>query len=343
MIPMLALLLASFPSTGTTTANLARIADVEVQGPVRDLVLALGSAGEARLEGGLLEGERLHLSVPLPLGNSHVSVTPELRWTPGDPTEEEVGRRGRARFLGWRADLACEAIERLPPGLRSRSRPPISAPEVRVPLASLALLPALFVLGLGLRRRRAASILLSGVGSIAVLALGWPRAAREPTRVTILESDAQAAAGLALSATWERASISASDLELTCLEASKQDARIVWTGGISGSASGRWSVLARGSALYLLRPLDPGTAVFSADVNRRLALIETWVREEGSWTSRGPWTLGEPLPAPADRGRESAPPGWLVAGLPQGIPVLLGRAAASEGPGETVWIRQTGL
>src|SRR5262249_5244736 len=59
-------MIASLLLAAVAGGNLARWGDVEVAGPVRDLVVSLGSAGEARLVGRLLPGERERIAVPLP-------------------------------------------------------------------------------------------------------------------------------------------------------------------------------------------------------------------------------------------------------------------------------------
>jgi hypothetical protein len=54
-------------------------------------------------------------------------------------------------------------------------------------------------------------------------------------------------------------------------------------------------------------------------------LEEAWLRGEGEalWVPLGAWKRGDPLPSPAV-GPAGDPPGWLVAGLPQGRSALVG-------------------
>jgi hypothetical protein len=199
------------------------------------------------------------------------------------------------------------------------------------------------VLGLALRRRAGAALVLAILGSGALLGLGWPRSGRIEREVTVFESDAESPSGLVVSATWERASTTEPDLESSLIEASQAGARIVWTGSLSGSDAGsdKWSAVAHGSALFVVRPFDLGDRVFRREGNHARPLEETWLREGGEWTARGPWLLNEPFPAV--RGGP-APPGWLVAGLPQGVPVLLGRASpTARASDEAVWVRETGF
>jgi len=334
---ILAWLAPLVPLAPVANGNLARWADVEISGPVRDLVISLGSAGEARLAGELLPGERQRIAVPLPVRDASAAVAPQIGWTPSAGADPESAGRGSARFLGYREDRASARIEDLPPGLRARTRPPIGPVEPRLRAASLALLPACLVVGLLLRRRSGAALLFALVGSAAVLFLGWPRGAQPGRKLVVLETDAGSAEGLEVTATWERARASQAELEDRVVESSNDAARIVWTrqlgsGGELGPA-GEWTATARGSALWLLRALARGAG-------RDRALAETWLREDGEWTARGPWRPGQPLPPPVPG---PPPPGWLAAGLPQGIPVLVGRAAERSGPGEELWVRETGF
>ncbi|HEV8114235.1 MAG TPA: hypothetical protein VGR31_15800 [Planctomycetota bacterium] len=313
--------------------NLARLGDVEITGPVRDLVLSLGSSGESRLQGELLRGEQVHLAVPLALGDPVAAIAPEIRWEGADDASAE---RGRARFLGWREDRAAQAIEELPPGLRARSRPALVAPEIRLPRAALAFLPACLVAGLALRRRALASVAVALVGSGVLLGLGWPKDVRRVRAISVLETEADGPLALSVTATWERATARAAELEDTLVRVARDGARIVWTG--SFARDGAWTASAPASAVLVLRRFEPGEARFHRDRNGSRPLAETWLREDGEWTARGAWPTGAALP-PARPG--PPPPGWIAADLPQGVTVLLGR---TEGPENAeVWIRETGF
>jgi hypothetical protein len=335
MITVPALLLVLLSTSG---GNLARRAEIEAVGPVKELVLSLGSAGETRLLGELLPGERTPISVPLPARDAAPRIVPEIRWSGGEGLDQGSEGRGRVRFLGWSEDLAAKAIDALPPGLRARSRPPLSPPEVLLPRASLALLPACLVVGLALRRRASLSVLFAAVASGALLGLGRPREGPAEREVIVLESDAQSPSGLAIAATWESAQLSADDLRDAVVETSKEEARLVWTGSLSGTGS--WSAFARNSAIYVELAVEARAEDFRRERNGGRDLAEAWVREDGVWTARGPWPLGAPLP-PSRPG--PPPPGWIVSGLPQGISVLVGRASTPERSRSATWVRETGF
>ena len=96
----------------------------------------------------------------------------------------------------------------------------------------------------------------------------------------------------------------------------------VWDGR---QAHGGW---AKEDRVYQVRPGYADAA---------LGLLErAWLRESGAsgWTALGPWLRGAPLPSPPVSTSGSAtpgpaaesadPPGWLVAGLPQGVSALVG-------------------
>jgi len=243
-----ALLAAPLLPAQSGAGNLARLAEIDVTGPVRDLVVSIGSAGESRLLGELLPGERMRITLPLPARDT--AVAPEIRWAGADaPGSEEEGR-GRVRFVGWKTDLASKQIEDLFPGLRARSRPPLSPPEILLPRASLAFLPACLLIGLALRRRAGAALAFALVGSGVLLAIGSPRDGRAEREVTVLETDAETSSGLSVTATWERASIATEDLEGSFVETSKEGARVGWTGALSGRDS--WTFLARGSTVCVV-------------------------------------------------------------------------------------------
>jgi hypothetical protein len=347
MIAALALSVALLASSvgvgpGAGAGNLARLAEIEVTGPVRDLVVSLGSAGEARLSGELLPGERTRIVLPLPARDALVSIAPEIRWAGSDSIGSEDEGRGRARFVGWKPDLASKEIEDLLPGLRARSRPQLSPPEIHLPRASLAILPACLLIGLALRRRAAAALAFALAGSGVLLAIGSPRTGRAEREVTVLETDAESSSGLAVTATWERASLSTEDLAASVVDISKAGERVAWSGALSKGEA--WTLTARGSTVCVERAFDAGEQVFRRAENRVRDLAEVWVREDGSWSARGAWPRGAALP-PAAGGPapDSAPPGWLAAGLPQGVAVLIGRAASAERSGKATWIRQTGI
>lgn len=307
--------------------NRARVGEVEVVGPVHELVISLGQSGETRLEGGLLAGERVRLRMPLAArGEGDPEVVPRMSWLAEDPGAPG----GSARFLGWSVDGAEESpLDRLPPGILSRPRPPVGPPSTSLPLAALALLPACFLLAVLARERRAASILVSLAGAALVLALSRARDSAS-AGATVLELAEGSDLALEIRASFSTASLEAAELPFSALEVEPEGARVVWTGSFEPGTP--WRVRSPGCTLYVLRAHDAG--------DHRFPLAETWIREDGEWTARGAWSMGSPVPSPRPG---PPPPGWLSSGLPQGVSVLLGRLeTGARGPGEA-WIRFTGF
>lgn len=313
--------------------NRARIGELEVVGPVRDLSLSLGQAGESRIEGALLDGERLRLEVPLAArGAPSIGVVPRIAWPAEDPAE--IG--GSARFLAWSEDET--RLSELPLGILSRPRPPSGPTEIAQPLAALALLPACFLLAILARERRATSILISLAGAALCLGLSARARGGVAAGATVLEMAEGSDLALEVRASFATATVEATDLPATALEVDPEGARVVWIGSFSTGSP--WQARSPGAALYLLRARDPDGRRFSRAANGVTDLAESWVREAGEWTVRGAWTLDSPLPPPRPG---PPPPGWLSSGLPQGVPVLLGRMAAGAGGRGEAWIRLTGF
>jgi hypothetical protein len=313
-----------------TPGNRFRIGEFDLVGPVSGLVLDSGRAGETRFTRAVDAGERLRVAAPVSVEDADSPIVPEIRWTRGGALDPDASARGSARFAGWRTDEAAESIGRLPPGLLARPRPPVGAPEVRASVATLALLGACFVLGFAARKRRAAALAVGVLGSALVLRLGWTRPSDASSTVSVLECQADEPAALGVSAEFGRTTALLTELEEYVLETPDGRPRLVWTETPEPSTgeSDRWSANAPGSAIVLLRRVEIGDRTPRRQSNRGLPLAECWIRDEGAWSARGGWPSGAPLPDPAER---PPPPGWLQAGLPQGVSILLGRFETETG------------
>ena len=316
-----------------TGENRARIGEVEVVGPVRDVELSLGQGGDSRIEGELLDGERQRLRVPFAArGTGRPTVVPRIRWESADSSDAN----GTARFLGWSAEESL--LDRLPPGILSRPRPPVGPGEVALPLAALGLLPAAFLLALFTRERRATSILVSLAGAALVLGFSSRGRDRAAAGATVLECDEGSDLALEIRASFATGSLDAAELPSTALEVDPEGAQVVWIGSFQPGSP--WRARSPGSALYFLRTYEPGERRISSEGNLALPLAQSWVRREGEWTARGAWPLGSPVPDPRSG---PPPPGWLSSGLPQGVSVLLGRVEPGAGARGEAWIRVTGF
>lgn len=117
-------------------------------------------------------------------------------------------------------------------------------------------------------------------------------------------------------------------------------------GTAPGSGSGwTWLLAAPRGAWVVERTAPAGLRLLREEVNTWGDLDEVFLRgADGAWARRGRWGLGEALPAaPAEaptqaraqaRAQGTAPPGWLAAGLPQGVRVLVARLAPGTWGGE---------
>jgi len=291
--------------------NRVAFAEYEISGPGERVELDAGLAGSTRLEGALGAGESRRVLVPVPV-------------SPGaPPLEPRAGTSGAAaRFLGWRE--RDERLARIPAALRARPAPVASAARVRVGAAVLLVLGAAGLAGLWLARRPlAASLLaLAAGGMVHVLARG--ALDRDAAPVEVLD-------GVAGSGTWQRARAARDALVLPArgptFDLAVDPARAPIRFEAPLDPAGEARARAKGAHLVATwaEPWPP--EALDRTANELAPLAEAWLREEGDWTFRGAWPLGAAL-GPARPG--SDPPGWLVAGLPQGVTLVVGRV---EGPG----------
>ncbi|MEX1025539.1 MAG: hypothetical protein WD226_10740 [Planctomycetota bacterium] len=277
--------------------------EVELRGPLEGVEFDLGPAGSARIVGRLVPGERRTVELPLPLalpfGTGEVPV-PAL--------EPVVDGAGSARVLGW---APARELDDLPAGLSRRPRPPApsSAPPPRAP-ALLAGLALVLVAWRGPRRVGPA------IALVGAPLLAWWVAGTEPAVAprTVIEVDLAAGKALRVSA-WGR---HAHWRGRARVEAEPPGAPLEIVLDLQGrEPEQRARVVGRGH-LVVLR----AQALTSrGDLAERLgvAFEQRWTRAaDGAW--RGPGT----------------PPGWLVAGLPQGVPLTVGRTETGD------WVRASG-
>ncbi len=318
----------------------AHLAQVELVGPLSsarfepvatDGTVGAGQLGSTRVEGGLRVGERRRLVLPLPTRR---------------PLEVSVEGEGSARFEAWLAEPDEEPLAGLSAGLRARPLPPVEDPS-RGGLAqpTWALLAAGAALVLSLRRRPAWALALA----VALAGTGYAlerRLAPAPDPGLLLY-DGDLSVGA-----WRRAEARAAQLSLTppragsafSVVARPAQAPLSWVVSLDGD----WCAYAPGARVYALSSAAPGAEKgaqggLARGANGLFDLAEVWWREAGEWSARGPWLSGAPLSAAEGAAQHAeSPPGWLASGLPQGVPVLLARAAQDEG-GRPVWLRVTGL
>jgi hypothetical protein len=311
-------------------------AEVELRGPLSELVLAHARAGTTeprpgadrlRFTGALAEGETRTLAVPVPVRASTRASTPAFTWDVG--AEEET--RGRARFVRWLPETES-ASAALAPALRARPRPPVQTSAPEVPAAALLALAAGSLVVAALRRRAwlaLAAALVSGSVAAALVRAG-PRELAARTRV--LEGAAGEVRWLAVTSGSERLALGADELAAAFeVAVEPPDAPLEVEFPLRAGEPVR---LAAPRARIHVLSAAPAEA-WSTAHNALGAFERSWLRAGGAWSVRGAWGSGAALPA---AGEGTPAPGWLTAGLPQGVDVFVGEFArpaaepASAGP-----------
>jgi hypothetical protein len=301
------------------------VVELELTGPVETIGIDAGFE-RTDLSLGLLSGETRRLWSPFLSRARMGSGEPTPRIT--DPDEAR-----RARVVPGTVVRPIEWAE-LPVSLKSRGLPALRTVRPEVGALRFAWILAAALLVLGLRRRPAMAALL---GVAAGLAVTWiPAAPVEQPVVRVLEGDLRSGRWLQVrgsrerlqlgepSAGWVRHLPQAADLHLELRE----------------SASGvTWSICSPKSRIYFMEEVSiPSTPGLQGPGGH--AFGEVWLREPGAaWSPRGPWAGEERLPDELEGA--PGPPGWLVAGLPQGVPILAGRLTAEAG--EETWLRLVGF
>ncbi len=323
--------LALFASAAISSAqNRARLAEVELVGPVSGVVLDVGRAGSTRIEGSLSAGETRRLTVPVPVDSDALHAEPLVRF---DEPALDVGARGRVRFAGW--SKTPSPLERLAAGLRARSSPALSEARVHVSRAAPIVLVAALVIALALRRRAGLAL----VAALAAAAVSNPLVsapARESdAAVTVLDGDADDEA-------WRRIDAAIGEItvpdevdafELVCDPAG---APVTWL--VSLDRPSGWSARSSGTRLFVESVFAAGEARLTRGRNALAAFEQTWLRDEGAWTARGAWPIDASMPPTSSSAPSSSPPGWLASNLPQGVAVVIAReVSAPRKP--TVWVR----
>ncbi|MFN0243855.1 MAG: hypothetical protein ACKVWV_13280 [Planctomycetota bacterium] len=292
-------------------SNRAWPAEIEITGPAASIVLSMGDAGRTLVDGALARGETRRLEVHLP------AMSASMRFTPTIEFDARGSSEGRVRFVDW-IDRAS-VTEALPPGLRARARPPVERGRVRPSVSALCLCAAALVLGVSLRRRpRVVAALAIGCAA-GVYVLPPDRDLDAIAHATVYEIAGGAPLALRVDASFAWLELPPAGRELA-VEVLPVNVPVEWRVSLTDGGRKASSPSAR---FYRLELLDAGARRIARDDNEWGPLSEVWTRFDGDWVARGAWNPGTALPAGAAR---DAPPGWLAAGLPQGVDVLLARA-----------------
>jgi hypothetical protein len=303
-------------------------AELRVRGPADAIAVDVPGAGRALFEGRVPAGTDAVFAVPLPvpaLAPGHsigaARVTCEGGGSAAIGPRAEADQQRRARF------------EALPRGLRARS--PIAPPEALPPVPSpgaVLLVAALFTASWVLRRRGLASLLLGSAGAALVLAIGTPWRAEEPAVFTVAEGQGPVPTFVLVESARGRLAIGSS-ADLLRLESRPSAAELVLRGSPSGRDLRIEAAGATASSATLFAMRDGSSLSATREQNGVFDLEQVWLRERGEseWIALGPWPRltplpGLPPPSPDAIGAAGpeAPPGWLIAGLPQGPAALVG-------------------
>ncbi|MFT5689947.1 MAG: hypothetical protein ACI8PQ_002796 [Planctomycetota bacterium] len=339
---ILLFLLGSHAAATAQVQERAWFVDVSLEGPLGELELRMGEEDRSRLELNLLGGERrsLRVLVPgrIPLGHAALARAPLPEIQGG------AGAGGSAEVLGWSEDQSAGVFEALPPGLRTRSIPPVVAGAGTARAGALLLL----VLGLGsglfLRRRPWTCLLLGIVLGAAVLWLQLLSGA-SGAQTIVLEADLERGLWLEVRAARDELSGPFESLAVdpeggAILVESSLDS---FSSTSSEGDPGVGPVLAMAPGRVLVgRRMLPGsppalTSGAAAGGNQWGDFELTFLRDpRGNLSAHGAWGQGAALP-PQDDSSSADPPGWLVAGLAPGHWIFLGRLMDGR------WVRATGF
>jgi hypothetical protein len=318
------LLAAAKPAPGE---NRYWLASLELSGPLEELHIDAGSAGRSVVSLDLLAGERIALEVPVPLrnplGSQGLASLPDPQ-----PRIVPASAGGSARFLAWTPPPS------LPRSLLPRPRPPLAGIPLRPGAVELTLALAILVLALGLRRSPVRCALICGLGGLALALIG-SRSRPGPGELVLVEGDLRQGVWMEV-----RAGLGVLEGEMDALELGPAGGPVELALERRSDRAPRLTARAAGARLHALLRLDAPGGELRADRNGWASLEEVWLRSPaGRWSALGAWTEDLPLPE-AEAPGAGAAPGWLMAGLPQGVGILLGRFAGSEPPR---WLRVSGF
>lgn len=320
---ILVLLLLSW-STAWAQDPVATV-EVQIEGP-SEVVGFSGGFERTDLCVGLTSGENRRLLVPF-LSRDGLGEQFALA---------RLGASQSAADLRWDQESieSPQPWKDLPRSLRSRGLPSLAAVRPRVGGLRWVWLTVAVLIVLGLRRRPWRALL---AGALCGTTLYWlPAAPIAPPVVRLLEGDAASGRWIELRGARDRLELEPVSTGWVRHLPQTADRRLEVH---EHSGRARWSILSAGARIYFMRevlaveapgPQGPGSHVFE----------EVWLKESGvGWTARGPWRGQGALPNALPAG--VSPPGWLVAGLPQGVPILAGRLADEDGNG--AWLRYVGF
>ncbi len=338
---------ASAPDSAPATR--VGFAELSLRGPLREATLSFGALGRTRVRANLRDGElrRVVIPVPLdpagllpaldievqgglpgsPLGAAAWSETLDRDGAPADLARNETARRAR-----WSALPLGLARRPVPPPIDSSGDPsgdPRSARGVSPPRGSSLLLLACAVglIGLGWRSNARGAVLCCVAGAALIAVLGARAGRAEHAALWVIDHDPSAAAWIASRAAQDQARI---DLNLLlALETRPVDLYLDFEVDVARAGAAQ---LQSQGVIVLRQSFDPRGRSIDRSRNAFAAFDALWTREAGALFWDGPrrWERAGSAPAADDSGPLRAPPGWLVAGLPQASAAWVARVDPRE-------------
>lgn len=321
-----------FASAATARAqNRAHFADVELVGPVANVVLEVAHQGRTRILGDLAAGETRHVSVPIALVSDATKSAPSVSFDEGSA---EQGVTGRARFLAWRG--GASPLEVVPSSLRARARPALLETNASVSRAAPLVLVVAACLVLALRRRPLVALVVALAAALVLFPLVAQPERDANSAVTLFDGDLETSVWRRVDAAFDVLLVpqGIDEFELWTEPAAVP---VTWTTPLDPKEP--WRAEAHGARLFLASVFNGGEGRVTRAKNALVPFDQVWLRDEGEWSAHGAWGTGGPLPGASD---PSSPPGWLASNLPQGVTFLIARETAG-GPRARRFVRQSGL
>ncbi len=315
---------------GVTALELARFAEIELVGPLANVVLEARGGGRTHIEGALGAGETRLVAVPLSVPDRSTAA-PTIKF---DEDPDPSRPRGSARFVGWRKDPA--PLEGLSPGLKARARPALLETPLGVSRAAPFVLLLSVIVVLFLRRRPFVALAAALLAAAALASLVTSPVREAGAAVTLVDGHVDETNWRQIDAALDRIVVAP---EAGAFELATDPAQSMVTWEAPLDPTRPLSARAPRARLFATRVVEVSSGSLSRAANRLAAFDEAWLREDGAWKHFGAWDFGAPLPAPLDT---ALPPGWLASALPQGISILLARERPSAARSST-WIRVAGL
>lgn len=320
----------AFLASGAVAFDQARLAEIELKGPLQNVVVHAAGGGRTRIEGDLAAGETRVLTVPIAQPDG-TSSAPAITF---DAELDPARANGSARFVRWRERAG--ALSKLGPGVRARARPALAETVVAISSAAPLVLLGAAIVVVSVRRRPWIALGVALAAAAALFPLVKAPARDLEASVTLVDGDAQAAVWRRVDAAFDTLALPAEDLDLA-LETDPAGVAVEWHVPLDRTQPVR--VRSPRTRLFALRGIEVGDGVLGRARNGYAAFDDAWLREDGVWKHVGPWDLGAPLPV---LGTEGMPPAWLASGLPQGVPVLVARERGGSSRSAT-FVRVSGL